>query len=309
MNIRYVDYNSIDEVKWDQCIDSSFNSVVYAYSWYLNAVCEWDALIEGDYERIMPLPRKKKFGIELIYQPFFSQQLGVFSSKILSVEHVEAFIQSIPLKFQYIHLNFNTLNKLDDRHHHIVHQNHELDLIHSYEKLESNFSKNLKRNLKISQKHKLEIVSTIKPDELIELFRKNKGRTLKHLKKSNYQKLKRLIYTAIYKGIAEVYGVYNAKNELCAGAVFIKHNLKSVFLFSANTTNGRESRAMAFLLNNYIIKNAGKHLTLDFEGSDIDSLARFYKGFGSKKVGYKSLIVNHLNFIQKIGYKLYQQIK
>lgn len=309
MGIKFVEYSSIDEEKWDQCIHSSFNSVVYAYSWYLDAVCEWDALIEGDYERIMPLPRKKKLGIELIYQPFFTQQLGVFSSKILSGVHIDAFIQAIPSKFKHIHLNFNTLNKFSKDNHLIAHQNHELDLINEYEKLIINYSKNLKRNLEVAKKHKLSIVSNIKPDELIALFRKEKGRSIKHLKEGNYLKLKRLIYTAIHKGIAEVYGVYNEVNELCAGAVFFRHNKKSIFLFSANTASGKSTRAMAFLIDDYIQKNSRTHLTLDFEGSDIESLARFYQGFGSKKTVYNSLIINRMNIMQRISYYSYQYFK
>lgn len=309
MKISFVAYNSINEEKWDQCIGASFNSVVYAYSWYLDAVCEWDALIEGDYERIMPLPRKKKLGIALIYQPFFTQQLGVFSSKILTAEHIEAFIQVIPLEFKHVQLNFNTHNKFSNQHFIIEHQNHELDLINNYEKLSSRYSRNLKRNLGVARKFNLSIVSNIKPDEVIDLFRKNKGRSIKHLKATNYQKLKRLIYTAVHKGIAEVYGVYNEVNELCAAAVFFRHNKKSVFLFSANTANGKARRALAFLIDNYIQENAGKHLTLDFEGSDIESLARFYQGFGSQKIIYNGLVINRMNFIQRLGYYSYQNLK
>ena len=49
--------------------------------WYLDIVHEnWDALMEDDYERVMPMPViTKNWRISYIFQPFFVQQLGVFS--------------------------------------------------------------------------------------------------------------------------------------------------------------------------------------------------------------------------------------
>ncbi len=94
--IRYIKYEDIDKDQWDDCISHSFNGNIYAYSWYLDVVAEqWDALIENDYERVFPLTWKKQFGVKFLYQPFFTQQLGVFSKNILTVKNVEEFIKAI----------------------------------------------------------------------------------------------------------------------------------------------------------------------------------------------------------------------
>ncbi len=53
--IKYVSHEVIDREKWDKCIDNSTNGLVYAYSWYLDLICdEWNALIENDYESVFP---------------------------------------------------------------------------------------------------------------------------------------------------------------------------------------------------------------------------------------------------------------
>jgi hypothetical protein len=72
---------TIDRKKWDDCIANSHNSLLYAYAWYLDIVAEnWDAIVLGDYDAVMPLPYNRKlFGLKQVYQPFFAQQLGVFS--------------------------------------------------------------------------------------------------------------------------------------------------------------------------------------------------------------------------------------
>ena len=54
--IKHLTHNMIDKRRWDDCIAKSFNGSVYAWSWYLDIVHpNWEALIENDYERVMPL--------------------------------------------------------------------------------------------------------------------------------------------------------------------------------------------------------------------------------------------------------------
>ncbi len=61
--IKHLKYEHIDKERWDDCIDQSFNGVIYAYSWFLDVVCEeWEALVEGDYERVFPINFRKKYG-------------------------------------------------------------------------------------------------------------------------------------------------------------------------------------------------------------------------------------------------------
>ena len=135
--ISYIERKQIDDVKWNACIDKAFNGNLYGYSWFLDIVgVEWDALVENDYERVFPLVFKKKFGVYYIYQPFFTQQLGLFSTIRLDPAALSLFIRAIPAKFKQAEINLNTLNKADGVEFSLVPQlNHELDLIHSYEKI------------------------------------------------------------------------------------------------------------------------------------------------------------------------------
>ncbi|MEA3446653.1 MAG: hypothetical protein U9R19_18205, partial [Bacteroidota bacterium] len=97
MAIRFLIHKQIDKRKWNQCIKSSVNGIVYAYSWYLDIVSEnWEALVEDDYKSVMPLTINEKYGISYLRQPIFTQQLGVFSSQRLDSNLVKTFIKSIP---------------------------------------------------------------------------------------------------------------------------------------------------------------------------------------------------------------------
>lgn len=308
MEIRYLKNHEIDKGKWDDCISKSFNGIIYAYSWYLDIVCEdWDALIDGDYLRVLPLPVKRKFGVNLIYQPFFTQQLGVISQHILTQEVVTEFLNAIPKTFKYIEIQLNNFNKVDQTKFVIEpFLNHELDLINSYENIKKRYTENLKRKLKKTAESGLFINNNANPDEIIKLFIGNKGKHLPQLKDDNYITLRRIIYTSIHRGIAQVYGVYDSGNILCAGGFFLISNRKIIFLFSGLSKEGKEINSMAFLLDKVIKANSNQHLTFDFEGSNDPGLAKFYKSFGSKEIIYYNLIVNRLNLVYKIGLKLWR---
>ena len=309
--IKYLKYKEINKEKWDECIKYSFNGIVYAYSWYLNSVCEnWDALIEDDYERVFPLVYKKKFGISYLYQPFFTQQLGVFSRKILTAKIVDKFLKAIPSKYKFIDINLNTFNKVNPENYTIIPQlNHELDLINSYHKIYKNYSQNNKRNIKKAEKAGVTIIKNIKPEDIINIFRQNRGKTISNLNDEHYLMLKRFIYIGIYKGLVQVSGAYTNKNELCAGAFFIKSNNKIIFLFSGINSEARENNAMSLLIDTFIRENCQNHITLDFEGSNDPNLARFYISFGSKKCTYFKININRLPILINIGVRIAKRLR
>ncbi len=295
--IHYLKHNEIDKEKWDQCIDGSFNGMTYAKSWYLDLVAEqWEALVEDDYERVFPLVYRKKYGIYYLYQPVFTQQLGIFSTTLLAEETVTRFIESIPKHFRFAEINLNTFNKIQKGQFKVFKWlNHELDLIKPYELIFKSYSTNLKRNLKKASKENLTFTESIKPDNIIKIFRDNRGQALA-LKDQDYNILIRLAYEGIYKGVIKTYGVYTTTNELCAGMIFLQSKKKKIFLFSGLTKQGKEVNAMPFLIDQFIQQNNQQHITLDFEGSNDKNLARFYKSFGSKEITYPHLKINRFDF-------------
>ncbi len=309
--IRYLTNDEIDKKKWDDCIKESFNGLVYAYSWYLDIVAEdWEALIEDDYERVFPLTGNKKFGINYLFQPPFTQQLGVFSKGILSEKTVESFLNAIPSKYKYAEINLNSFNKIDSEKYKVKPWlTHLLDLINSHEIILKGYSTNMKRNLKKALKSGISVMKNVKPDEVIDLFRADRGRDIKNLKDDDYIKLRRLTYLGIYKGMMQTYGAFSKTNDLIAGAIFIKNRGRAVFLFSGNSDEGKQTGALPLIIDTFIEDNSQRNLTLDFEGSNDPNLARFYKSFGSKEVTYPHLYINRLPAILKAGVAIVKSVR
>lgn len=290
--INYLTNEQIDKSRWDDCVAHAVNGNVYAFSWYLDIVHPgWEALVEmidGNYVTIMPITKKKKYLINYLCQPFFVQQLGVFSRQPITEETTVAFLKSIPRKYRLVEIRLNENNPLPKDAKGVEwHRNHLLDLNKEYSLLSNDYHENTKRNLKKSLNYGLTLVCDADIQEIISLFRENRGASIAHWGDAEYARLSHLTESAKASGNAFVYGVKSLNdNEIICGALFMKSHNRITFLFSGNNALGKESQAMTFLIDHVVREYAGQHLVLDFEGSDDENLARFYHGFGADPIMY-----------------------
>lgn len=299
--IRFLKHEMIDKARWDYSIGIAINGNLCAYSWYLDIVSPgWCALIEDDYEMVFPLTVSSKAGFKYIMQPYFTQQLGIYYRSETSENKLIEFLSSIPSFYKYIDINLNTSNAIQASNDVSEMTNLELDLISEYREIASGYQNNLQRNLKKAVQHKLTITKHVRPEEIISLFRANKGMELKHLNDNQYKIIQRIAYESLHKGIGEIWGAFDEFNQLVASILWVSSHQKAIFLFSALSESGKKMNAMPWLIDSFIRQNAGKPLTLDFEGSNDDGLARFYSSFGAKKVIYLRYTRNSLPLISRI---------
>ncbi|NVO09078.1 MAG: hypothetical protein HXX16_03860 [Bacteroidales bacterium] len=299
MKISYVQHNNIDFSKWDDCINCSLNGIVYAYSWYLNIVAdEWDALIGDDYKAVFPLVKGGKYGVQYLYQPLFTQQLGVFSPVKIDSQDIKLFLDLIPKKIQYQVINFNTFNNLENISGEVFERiTYQFDLIQPYFNLSSNYNDNTKRNISKSIAMGVNINKMLSVADYVHFKRQN---LIVPLKSDQIERLNRIMVHALEKGVGEIYAAFTSQRELCAAAFFIRSNDKVIYLSAVSNELGRANRAMFALVDQFINDYSESHLVLDFEGSSIENVARFYAGFGAKKCKYQQLIVNRLPWYLKL---------
>ena len=305
--IRFLQHDMIDKSLWDDCITHAVSGNLCAFSWYLDIVSPgWCALVENEYEKVFPLPVSEKAGFKYIMQPYFTQQLGLFYQSLSSENTLIDFLNSIPSEYKYIDFNLNTYNKLPSEYKVCEMTNIELDLISEYSDIASKYQNNLQRNLKKAAQNKITITQHVRPEEIISLFRANKGQELTHLNNKQYSLIQRIAYESIHRGSGETWGAYDEFNQLIAGVLWVFSHNKAVFLFSAVSETGKKLNAMPWLIDQFIKQNSGKPLTLDFEGSNNQGLARFYSSFGSKKVIYQRYTKNELPFPFRLALKIWR---
>ena len=131
-------------------------------------------------------------------------------------------------------------------------------------------------------------------------MRNNLGAKIKSLNEEHYNNIRKIISFGLKHNIGDLLGAYTANNTLSAAAFFITTNNKCIYLFAASSKEGIEQSAMFLLIDSYIKQFAERNLTLDFEGSNIESLARFYGGFNAQECNYLNIKINRLPWILRI---------
>lgn len=289
--LYYKQRKEIDEAKWDECISKAINGLIYAYSYYLDGMADnWDALVLNDYEVVMPLPWRKKFGFYYLYQPAFTAQLGLFGRDI-NKELVEGFLQAIPGKFKLWEFPFNHKNYFElDNFKLYQRSNYVLPLNEPYEKLYSGYGENIKRNIRKSIQFGCRAITGIEINDIIELAKQQPHAAAE----TEFEKFKQLYHVLKRNGFAKTYGVFSGKGELLASCVFIFSHNRTYYILVGNHPNGRTLGASHALIDAFIKNHAGQNLLLDFEGSDIRNLAFFYSSFGAMEENYAAIKLNKL---------------
>ncbi len=297
-NIQYVPQQQIDKKKWDDCIDKASNGLIYGYSFYLDQMARnWDGLVRGDYEAVMPLTWNKKYGIHYLYQPFLTAQLGIFGNDI-DAELVTAFLQSIPSKFKYWDVYLNHQNVFSIEHFNLyLRSNYVLNLAKSYEDLYAAYRDNIKRNIKKA----VQIGCTVEKDFAAEKVIELAVQQMRTYSKESVQNVDRFrqLYSLLHgKQMSTTYGI-SLNNELLASCVFFFSHNRAYYILVGNHPNGKTIGASHALIDAFIKDHAGENRLLDFEGSDIRNLAFFYSSFGAVEEKYAGLKLNRLPFYLK----------
>lgn len=280
--IRFLEHSEIDKDRWNKTATEALNPTIFVDFDFLSIGCpDWCALVEDDYQSIMPLPVRSKLSIKYIFTPFFYNRMGIFSRKEISPKLVKEFINAIPRKYKQVDLFLNENNPcelVDTKT--ITMISHRMGLSRSYETISRQYSQNTSRNIKSAQKQGLQYSENASIKEIIRLFQQNRGkRKAVHYKKRDYYTLMRMAHHAYNQGILDTIGVMS-EGKIIAGALFLKDFDKSWFWFSGRDNTQADKKAMFFLIDEYVRRHAEQQHILDFNGSMNENVARLYKGFG-----------------------------
>lgn len=297
-HIQYFPHSQIDKLKWNDCIETAENGLIYAYSFYLDHMSEnWDALVLNDYEVVMPLTWKKKYGIKYLYQPFLTAQSGIFGKNITE-KLVGEFIESIPAAFRYIDISLNTKNIFSIPTGFIIHRaNYTLDLNKPYSELKNNYRENIVRNIKKAEASGYTVVKDFNVEVVIKLAVEQ----MNNYDKTSLTQVTR--FRSLYnylreKNMAVTRGI-KVNDMMLASSVFFNSHNRFYYILVGNHPDGKAIGASHALIDAFIKEHSETNRLLDFEGSDIPNLAFFYSSFGAKQEVYPALKINRLPFYLK----------
>jgi hypothetical protein len=289
--IRLIRRNQISNEKWDFLCQKLeypiFNSI-----WYLDSVSEdWSAYVLNDYELALPVFLNKKFGFSYSLQPLFIRSISLMGSEL---KKQNDFLIDVLKQFNFFELNF-------ENQHYDLFSNFEisnktfqiLTFKENYDLTRKSYSENAKRKLKQFQKFEPFIEKSENMDDLIEIFKNEKGDNFQNLNDLSYRSLKKIMTFAILNNYGNVYSV-RLNNEILAIGFFIHYGNHLLYLKGAVTKRGKEKGAMYGLFDFIIRKYHGSYSQLDFGGSNDVGVAGFNKKFGACDLNYLILKKNKL---------------
>ena len=295
-SIQIIPSAEIDISKWNGCIDHN-NGLIYSRHEYVSAIADnWHGLIIGNYEAVIALPWRKKFGIKYIYTPPFMQQLGLIGK--LNLE--DALLDSLKKFSSYITYNFNFDNKdLLSSIPFTEHTNLILTLADSVENIQDKYAKSLQRNLQKAINNGVTITEGNHSESII-WYKKYQGNKIAHIGIVDYEHLNELLALLNSKNQLICKNALNKKGEIIATIVCLKDASRIYNLLPSSSREGKEISAMHMLLDTIISENAQSNYIFDFEGSDIKGVQQFYLQYGATLQPYYRIHQNNLPFWLKL---------
>ena len=291
---KYIKHKDIDFERWDLCISSLQAPQPYGFSWYLNwLVPQWDAIVYGDYEVILPIFLRTKNGLSYTTRPFGTQSTGPYAKIPLSTKWIEDLINEATRYVKYGEFFLAPGTPLPAHFKPEALANYSLQTNDCYEALYSAYSKQNKRNIKKANAIDLQWAEWSSIEEAVSLWKLN-TQSQTAITDENLERLKKLMEFCKYQNKGTLYAVRDEYNQLIGAHFWIIVEGRSTLILNATNDYGKEHGVSAWLIDQHIRTVASSDHVIDFEGSSLDGLARFYSGFGATNHPFFMHVENRL---------------
>lgn len=327
--LRFLTPRQIDDSAWNRCVTEAHNALVYGHTWYLDAVTNrpdwtWEGLIAGnvpdgqsatDYEAVMPIPLRRRWGRWVVYQPLFCQFLALFSRQPLDPS---PFLQLVYERYRHVskwHLLLSEpLPGLAAQVRQQVLYTHILPL-----QVTTNYTADRRMNLRratrrIANVPDWRVAESTDIEPLLALFQENHAGGI-GVGKWAYA-LFRGLHTAIQQqGLGTLRYAW-AGGQIVAGALFVSQHGRLIYLFNAANAEGRRLNARTILIDELIRETGQKAtdlappvpLVLDFESPEKTGVVAFYESFGATPQPYIVFSWSRLTSFERLVRKIKSKV-
>ena len=297
--IRFIPYEEIDKTRWDNAIRSSSNSLIYAESNYLDAMADrWDALILDEYQLLMPICSREKFGIRYIYQPAFIQQLGIFGQDQNISAYTHSFLEAIPGTYRLVETTLNAVNGAQDwpQGWQVQYRTNFLrSLNNGYRTTRQGYDAYLRQRVNRAGRQGLEYRDSRDIGFAIQAYRDLYRLRIPDFSDRDYTQFGLLCGLLQESGRLIIRQAVDKTNgEVYALILLLKDDIRLYNMISCIWPEGKKKGANYFLFDQIIREFSGNPVSLDFEGSDVPGIAYFYEKFSDNKELYPFVRLNRL---------------
>ena len=287
--IHFLGHKEIDKARWNECIYQSVSPLIYGKTFYLDCIAPgWNGLVGDNYDWVMPLTSRRKYGISYLYQPAFTQQLGSFAKPGIIVP-IKEIIDNLQSRYRFCEINWNyaappLLSSLP-----VTIQaatNFILDLSPAYNRISGEYDSSLKKSLKKATTYQQYYISSEDFHGSIGLYKKYYGKRVPHVTNDDYVAFGNICSYASKTGCLVCRSVIDTHGSILASILLLLDANRLYNIMDTTTETGRLTLANHFLFDQLIREFAGQNMLLDFEGSDLPGVKAFYSRFGPIDQGY-----------------------
>lgn len=293
---------------------------IFHESWWLDATAKvgnWgEAIVEkgGEVHARLPYQIKKKYGFTILKQPPLTPFLGPwfkdipgskYSKKLAREKDLtEALINKLP-NYDYFLQNFSSeiINWLPwhwNGFKQTTCYTYRLNDLSNIDTVWDSMESKIRTDIRKAEKHDIKSVETDDVDMFWCVLEKT---FLRQGKKVPYSLdfLKKLDLAAKEREVRKILLAQDSKGRVHAGCYMVWNAECVWYLIGGGDPKLRSSGATSLVLWDAIKFAASEGKIFDFEGSMIEPIERFFRGFGAKQVPY-STISKVNSKILKIGY-------
>ncbi|UKB85922.1 hypothetical protein LF887_09940 [Chryseobacterium sp. MEBOG06] len=293
--IRRLKYHEIDFVKYAHCLDRSEQRKYSASKDFLDVTSErqWEVLVYGNYEAVMPVPYLRKYGVKIVHNPKLCQQLGVFSAKD-DADLNEAFLEYLKKNYLIRIYCFN-----DDNHFRTKIRIKKNFLLYpdSYEAIYAKYSPKRKRKLRLDEEIlKDSEIRTISYDKARTFIEANTIGTDKDSDLFDFMR----IFESFYNLNTLKFTAFYYQNKIVnAIATYGDHSM--VALLGNFNDKDYVKLSGASVLIDHILKEVIETHIFDFEGGELPNIEEFFRGFRPELRPYGIIENSKKDLLKKLG--------
>ena len=310
MRAEFKSHTHILRDEWDALVRRSPQGNLYALSHYLDLVApDWSGIEVFDGQKlvaVMPLHVRTRRGFKVSLQAPFVQYWGLFldqrpSAKVykqFSWERkvVQAAVEAIPKDLRWFAHGFSPHFRYPLPFHWQDYQlrsryTYLLDISGEEKDLWAGLGKNTK--YEINKAKGLEVREGPDAGSLLGLVEKNAVAGKQLLRGEEAALLKKIVSDSLAHSEGFVLEAWEGE-RLSAAGFFATFEHKTVYLMSAQDPSQKQNGAMTRLVWEALLRRRGAGQIFDFEGSMLEGVEGFFRGFGARPVSYLFIEKNDL---------------
>lgn len=288
MQVRVLKNKQIDYSRWDEAVYGAHNGLVFAFTWYLDAVCaDWHAIVGGDYEALLPLPVYRWWLWSKVKLPDDIPFLEIIGNKQNATKTHADFLKALGASYPVANISL--------AHAGIAHlggwaslnrEVFKMDLIRPFNKIQLRYHHPLKALLYNARKTGYTALSGLQPSDYMRLI--DQADNSRETCLPEKMRLRTLFASALRYHHGELVGVYNPWNTLCGAALFTGSHNKCFMLHTIVSISEERGMITSLIINRYLEDNAGKNITLYLVNQSDSAASLSFEAFGIRPSEYQS---------------------